>query len=545
MAFGVSRSSIALAAVAALSVLLMALPLPGLPVDALVGANLLAAATLLLLAVGAARPLALQAYPALLLVAAVLRLSVAVAAARLALASDGSAGLRLVAGAVLQGSVAAAAVVLAGLGVVHHLVVARGAERIAEVAARFALDALPGRQLGIDADLRAGALDVTSARRAREDLAREGQMFAALDGAMKFVRGEAVALLAIVAVVLVGVALAGIARGAPVAAAARRAALLAAAVGVTAALPALIAALAAGILASRAGAAEPHGLGGALVRQLREAMGTGRRDEARMVVEVAPGARNTVQRVERAAAVVTDDLGLPPASVTVVERQGVRGCRVLLDGASLWDGEDGALDGLDRALRHNAGALVGVEETQRLLDDLGATHPALVRETVPKLVSTALLADVLRRLVREGVPIRPLREVLEAIAQRPAEARAADLCEHVRAARARTLTHRFCPAGRAAAIVVDPEVEDTVRDAIRGDMPSLDPEIARDITAAVRRHADGAGDSRVVLCAADVRRHLRGLLENDFPDLPVLSYGELLPRVGIDEVGRISMGGPA
>jgi len=536
----VSRPSIALAATAVAAVLLMALPVPSALVDALLSLNLLLAAGLLLLAVATHRVTALGSFPSVLLIAAVLRLAVAVAASRMGLvAGSGSAGLGLIAGVLLSGSVAAAAVVVVGVGVVHHMVVARGAERIAEVAARFALDALPGRQLGIDADVRSGAMDAGTARRMREDLAGEGQMFAAMDGAMKFVRGEAVALALIVGVVLVGALLSGIAGGRPAAQAARQAALLAAAVGVAAQLPALIAALASGILASRAGVAEPHGLGGAMVRQVREALGGGQATPSRIVIETPSGQGHRAEQAERRVAEVLEDLGLPAVPVRIRQRAATRDVSVLLDGVAIAsaDGEVAA------AARKNAHALLGVEETQRLLDDLAATHPALVRETVPKIVSTPLLADVLRRLLREGVPIRPLRDVLEAVAEiAPAEPRAADLCEQIRAARARALTHRFCPTGRAAAIVVDPEVEDTLREALQGETLALDPEIGRDIVEAARRHLDGAAPGRLILCAADVRRHLRSLLENDFFDVPVLSHRELIPELGIDTVGRISVG---
>jgi type III secretion protein V len=542
MAPGLSRSSLGLAAVAVAAVVLLALPLPGAAVDALLAANLLLATALLVLVVAAAQPLALRSFPALLLICAVLRLSVAVAAARLGIARGPSAGLSIVAEALLGGSAAAAGVVFVGLSVVHQLVVAKGAERIAEVSARFALDALPGRQLGIDGDVRSGALDAAGARRARAELALDGQLFAAMDGAMKFVRGEAIAAIVIVAVVVVGAALAGVAAGVGVAEAARRAALLAAAVGVAAQIPALLAALASALLAARAGAPEMAGLGGAVLRQVRRAMDGGQSTETRLLVEAAPAARDEADAIVRRIDGVLADLGLPPSGGAFRPRSDLAGrdCRVWLDDALLADTRGLGPAAVDAAVRRHAHTLLGIEETQRLVDELAATHPALVRETA-RAVETGVLADALRRLVREGVPVRPLREVLEAVVRRPAgEVRAAELAEHIRSARARALTLRFCPGSRASAIVLDAEAEDAIRESVRGEQVALDPDVLHDLLASMRRLVEAAGEDRpLVLCAPDVRRHVRALTESDFPDLPVLSYPELLPEVAIDELGRI------
>jgi len=548
MVAGLSRPSLALAAVAAGAVALMALPLPGFVVDVLIAINALVAAGLLVIAVTVARPTVLGSFPALLLIAAVLRLGVAVAAARLVLAGTIGAGLRLVEGALLVNSVAVATLVFVGLVVVHHVVVARGAERIAEVAARFALDALPGRQLGIDADVRTGGLDAAAAQRLRHELSSEGQMFAAMDGAMKFVRGEALATLLIVGVVLLGATAAGVGREQSIADSARQAALAAAAVGVVVQLPALLSALASGVLASRAGMNEPRGLGGALVEQVRTVVGSGPTPvAARLAVETAPGQGDLGDALASRIQDSLESLGLarPAVARRTAEDVPAGSGRVLLDGAPLGVTEGDRLASVEASLRRHVQALLGVEETQRLLDRLATTHPTLVRETVPKIVPVPMLADVLQRLVRESVPLEPLRDVLEAIARNaPAEPRASQLCEAVRTARARALTHRFCPNGRAAAIVVDPEVEDAIREAERGDSTAIDPEISQDIVSAVRAQLEGvSGDRPVLLCAAEVRRPLRDLLEPDFPDLPVLSYRELLPELGIDTLGRITIGG--
>ena len=137
--------------------------------------------------------------------------------------------------------------------------------------------------------------------------------------------------------------------------------------------------------------------------------------------------------------------------------------------------------------------LFGLEETQALLDALERTHPALVREVVPKLISPVLLTDVLRRLVEEGISLRNLRDILGALAEwAPQERDPVALTEHVRVALRRAITYKHAgDAGVLAAYLLDPMIEDAIRDAIQktatGSYLALEPQISRDIIAAVGR----------------------------------------------------------
>ena len=151
----------------------------------------------------------------------------------------------------MQGSWVAGAVVYAILALVQLLVVSRGAERVAEVAARFTLDALPGKQMAIDAELRAGAIDGAEAGRRRRALEQESQLHGAMDGALKFVKGDAVAGIAIALVNAVGGLAAGVLRGMAPGEAARRYVLLAVGDGLASQVPALLLAVAAGIAVTR------------------------------------------------------------------------------------------------------------------------------------------------------------------------------------------------------------------------------------------------------------------------------------------------------
>ena len=221
-------------------------------VDALVAASLGISAVVLLATLLAPDAMRLSAFPALLLLTTLLRLSVAVASTRLVL-SRGEAGrvIEALGRVVMQGSWVAGAVVYAILALVQLLVVSRGAERVAEVAARFTLDALPGKQMAIDAELRAGSIDGAEAGRRRRELERESQLHGAMDGALKFVKGDAVAGIAIALVNAVGGLVAGILKGMTAGAAARRYVLLAVGDGLASQVPSLLLAVAAGIAVTR------------------------------------------------------------------------------------------------------------------------------------------------------------------------------------------------------------------------------------------------------------------------------------------------------
>jgi type III secretion protein V len=199
-------------------------------------------------------------------------------------------------------------------------------------------------------------------------------------------------------------------------------------------------------------------------------------------------------------------------------------------------------------LRRYGHELFGLEETQGLLDSLERTHPALVREVVPKLVSPVLLTDVLRRLVEEGISLRNLPDILGALAEwAPHERDPVALVEHVRGALRRTITHKHAgDGGVLAAYLLDPMIEDAIRDAIQktatGSYLALEPQISRDIVTAVGRAIGPDGDGRaVLLTGAEIRRYVRRLVETDHPGVAVLSFQELAPDAQIRPIARISV----
>ena len=197
-------------------VAILIVPLPPWLLDVLLGINVFGSALVLLLAVTIDDPLEFSAFAPALLVATLFRLSLDVSATRLILtdgATPGAVGAIIPAFGefVVHGNLVVGVIVFAILITIQFIVIASGSQRVAEVAARFTLDAMPGKQMAIDADVHAGALDAEGARRKRALVQREADFYGAMDGAGKFVKGDAIAALVIVALNLAGGIVVGIA----------------------------------------------------------------------------------------------------------------------------------------------------------------------------------------------------------------------------------------------------------------------------------------------------------------------------------------------
>ena len=192
-------------------VALLIIPLPSFLLDILLATNISIAVVLLLSSIYVSNPLTFSAFPSLLLITTLFRLSLNVSSTRLIL-SKGSAGkvIESFGEFVVQGNYVVGAVIFLILTLIQFLVIAKGSERVAEVIARFMLDAMPGKQMAIDADLRLGAFTLAQAQRKREDIQLEARLFGAMDGAMKFVKGDAIAgilitLINIIAGLIIGI----------------------------------------------------------------------------------------------------------------------------------------------------------------------------------------------------------------------------------------------------------------------------------------------------------------------------------------------------
>ncbi|WP_323744625.1 flagellar biosynthesis protein FlhA, partial [Vibrio lentus] len=181
------------------------LPLPTELVDSMIAVNICVSILLIVLVTYIPGPLAFSTFPGILLITTLFRLALSISTTRLILLEQDAGDIVETFGNfVAGGNLTVGMVIFLIITVAQFLVIAKGSERVAEVAARFTLDAMPGKQMSIDSDLRAGLIDAREARQMRMDLSRESSLFGALDGAMKFVKGDAIAGLVIVLVNLVG-----------------------------------------------------------------------------------------------------------------------------------------------------------------------------------------------------------------------------------------------------------------------------------------------------------------------------------------------------
>ena len=186
-------------------VFIFIVPLPTWLADILIAVNICISCLLIVLALYLPGPLAFSSFPSILLLTTMFRLALSIATTRLILLEqDAGEIVEAFGNFVVGGNLAVGMVIFLILTLVNFLVITKGSERVAEVSARFSLDAMPGKQMSIDSDLRAGLIDGTQARDKREQLSRESQLFGAMDGAMKFVKGDAIAGLIIVVVNLLG-----------------------------------------------------------------------------------------------------------------------------------------------------------------------------------------------------------------------------------------------------------------------------------------------------------------------------------------------------
>ena len=237
----------------------MLFPLPTMILDLLLTLNITASLLTLLIALYVVKPLDFAVFPTVLLVMTLFRLSINVASTRLILLrgqdGPGAAGelIRAFGGFVVGGNYVVGMVVFVILVVINFVVITKGSGRIAEVVARFTLDAMPGKQMSIDADLNAGMINEAEARRRRRDIEREADFYGAMDGASKFVRGDAVAGIIITLINLIGGFVIGVLqRGMPAASAAQTYTLLTVGDGLVSQIPALVISTAAGLVVTRA-----------------------------------------------------------------------------------------------------------------------------------------------------------------------------------------------------------------------------------------------------------------------------------------------------
>ena len=261
----------ALAALVMLIVGMMIVPLPTPLLDVLIASDISLAVLMLLVSMYLRTGLDFAAFPTVLLVTTLYRLALNVSSTRLILLqADAGEVIHAFGHFVVRGNYVVGAVVFLILTLIQFLVIAKGAERVAEVGARFTLDAMPGKQMSIDAELRSGAITQDEAKRRRRHLARESQFYGAMDGAMKFVKGDAIAGIVITVVNIVGGLAIGVGmHGMSATHALETYGLLTIGDGLVSQIPALLISTAAGLVVTRVASEDGHGsLGSEVAKQI-------------------------------------------------------------------------------------------------------------------------------------------------------------------------------------------------------------------------------------------------------------------------------------
>jgi flagellar biosynthesis protein FlhA len=673
---------VAVAVLGVLSILIVPVPAPAL--DVLLALSIAISVLMLLVALGLRHSVEFSAFPSLLLIVTLFRLALNVATTRLILLHGGegpSAAGHLIetfGRFAVGGSLVVGIVVFLILLVVNFVVITKGSNRVSEVAARFTLDAMPGKQMAIDADLAAGIIDDREAKARRGNLEREAEFFGAMDGASKFVRGDAVAGLAITGVNIVGGLVAGVLRDhLSIAQAGETFTLLTVGDGLVAQMPALLVSTAAGIVVTRAAGQDlgtqvgtqvfgrPRVLAtaafvlialgllpgmplvafgavsGALWILSRRATAAQARAAAEPRAAAAAEAAKAPERIQDLISLDAVELevgyallpfidpdrgGELPGRVSALRRQLASDLGILLPTVHLKDnlrldgtqyrvmlrgveigrgvvhpdrlmaldpsGAAPAIEGLrgsdptfglpavwiaktDRPraeaigltvvdgpsvvtthvselLRRNAHELVGRQETQELLALVGREAPKLVEDVVPGTITLGDLVRVVRGLLREGLSVRDLRTVLEAVAD--AAPRSKDptyLVESARRRLARQITARATGGdGTIRALTLDRPTEDLLRSTLAAadGEAALAPDVdtARRLVASLESSAarlTASGSPVVILAPPDLRRPLFDFASRFVPDLLVVAARELVPGTSVEPAGVLAVAG--
>ena len=660
-------------------VVMLVVPLPPLLLDMLIAANITGAMLILMTAMFVRRPLDFSAFPALILVATLFRLALNVSATRLVLL-DGYAGkvIDTFGHFVIGGSLIVGIIVFAILVVIQFVVVTNGAGRVAEVGARFTLDAMPGKQMAIDADLNSGLIDDDEARRRRAEVASEADFYGAMDGASKFVKGDAIAAIIITLVNLVGGFTVGVVQnGMSFGDAVATYSLLTVGDGLVSQIPALLLSVATGLIVTRS--AGDGDMGTDLVRQMTryqqplrlagiaaivlilipgmpklpfllaggvllfaslrhpgdeeptdpqapalQAAGPAPDSLEALVEEIrvdplelelsadlidlvdSTAGGDLLDRVRALRRKIATDLGVvvppvrtrdnldlplrtyairlfgvevargeaPPGTVLAIgdRLDAIPGTRTQepvfglaavwvpvelrsqaeLAGATVVDRSSVLTTHLAEVVRAHASRLLSFEDVRTLTDAVKRSHPVVVEELMPAQLSLGEVQRVLQALLEEGVSIRDLVRIFEALSLRARVSKDTDgLVEAARAVLGPAVVAPYVSAGSLPVISFEPGLEQRLLEGLRvgdeGAFLTVDVVLAQGVLtqlAALARQVEDENLTPVLACAPQLRPAVRRMVSPSLPRLPVVSYSELGGPVQIRSVGVVT-GQPA
>ena len=665
------------AAVIAIVVMLV-VPMPSVVLDVLISANISAAVIILLMTMHVKKPLDFSVFPSILLVATLFRLALNVSATRLVLL-HGYAGavISSFGNFVVGGQIVVGLVVFLILIVIQFVVVTNGAGRVAEVAARFTLDAMPGKQMAIDADLNSGVIDQAEAGRRRREIADEADFYGAMDGASKFVRGDAIAAIVITAINLIGGLAVGIVqKHMSLTDAVHRYSLLSVGDGLVSQIPALLLSISTGLIVTRAATDEDNFGSDVISQVLRQHRAITIASGAMAFLGIIPGLPHfaflaiaavlfvLARRATSAAAKVADDakqLAATPAldpdspqalsaemkvepleleigtnliDLVDTTRGGdllerVKGLRrklalergmiipsvrtrdnvtldpdsysiringvdtasgtappgrflaigegldlvpgepctepvfglaakwvpsearqqALVAGATVIDRSSVITTHLGEVCVRYAGRLLSAQQVRQLLDRLKATDPAVLDEMATAQLTLTDVHRVLCALLDEGVAIRDLVRIIEAITVKARFSRDPEgLIESARQALGPAITAQHAKDGTVAAMTLDAVLERQLLEAVKtseqGPYLAVDARLAEALVREIQSVAtqiEETGRDAVLVCASRLRQPLQQLTAVGARRVTVLSVSELGPQVRVERVGVVNV----
>lgn len=663
------RQDIILAAILFMAVFMMILPLPLLLVDILIAVNIAMSVTLLMMAIYINEPMEFSSFPAVLLITTLYRLALTISTCRLILLQHDAGEIIYTFGNfAVGGNLAVGVIVFTIITIVQFIVITKGSERVAEVSARFSLDGMPGKQMSIDGDMRAGMMDAAEAKRQRALVQQESQLYGAMDGAMKFVKGDAIASIIVILVNIVGGIVVGVfMHDMSASEAAETYVILSVGDGLVTQIPALLISISAGIIVTRVPGEVRTNLATELSAQILR-----QRDALWIVAGVLvifsafPGFPTSVflglaailatvvyfvsskydDKIptglngltdDQSGRLISPDIGAVPLMLCInKERMGsteiknglkslcakklqemglpvpeihlINDSRLhvhetvfllyqepvlrvrseeswllldlnsheyphtiqqdalpgnirlqwaeesqaaLLDAAGIkyYRGHEIILYLVSVILDRYAAELIGVQEARYLMDQMESRYGELVRE-LQRLLPVSRIADVLQRLIAEGVSVRDLRAIFEALVEwAPREKDTLMLAEYSRLALRRHIVGRHRNGQPwINGWVIGNRIEEMLRESARqtsaGSYSALSQDVSNQILENIQRtlreHRAAGG---VLVTAIDVRRYLRKLTEKEFFSLPVLSFQEIDDETELKILGYIDLKG--
>ncbi|MGC8964648.1 MAG: flagellar biosynthesis protein FlhA [Brevinematia bacterium] len=670
---------IAVAIASVFAVVMMVIPLPSFLLDALIAINITITLGIFLTTFYVRKPADFYVFPTILLIVTIFRIGLNISTTRAILSKGAALDVEIIkafGNFVVGSNVVIGLIIFIILVIVQLIVITRGATRVSEVAARFTLDALPGKQLSINEDLNAGLITEEEAKKKRQELRMEADFYGAMDGASRFVQGDAIVSIIVVFVNIIGGLIIGLAiRGEDINTALRNYILFAVGDGISTQIPALLMSTATGIIVTRSAAGEDFGkdvikqltiqpkilyitggflgilgilpgfptfqlliIGAGLVylgimmeRNMRE------KEEKEKIEKEKEKKEKQFESVEEVLSVepmeieigynliplvdkeqggdlidriklirkrigldygvlippvrIRDNVSLDPNEYIIkikgievskykvypdkllvinprpdLEIQGIDvkepafglpakwilpeyKKQVEAYGIDVFDAISVVATHLTEVVKDHLHEFLGRQETKSILDTLRQNYPAVVESVEPNK-NLSIIQKVLQNLLREGVSIRNIVPILEAIADSIEYTKNPEIItENVRQAIARQVVKRYADQSNIITVItLDPELEDTLASYIRetenGFIYAVPPNLLKEflnlLSEKVKAMLD-RGLTPIVLCSSRIRRLVKEVSLRVYKNLVVISYNEVVPPFGVDQFDFITL----